>query len=92
EDSDTLGRFDLIIGSDLLYEDEHAEQLAKFIEHHSQPNCEVVLVDPGRGRKNKLGMQMKNYGYQSEQTKPAHTDYLEAAFKGYVLKYWRADT
>jgi predicted nicotinamide N-methyase len=92
EDSDTLGRFDLIIGSDLLYEDEHAEQLAKFIEHHSQPNCEVVLVDPGRGRKNKLGMQMEKYGYQSEQTKPAHTDYLEAPFKGYVLKYWRADT
>lgn len=89
KDNDTLGRFDLIIGSDLLYEDEHSQQLAKFIENHSQPNCEVVLVDPGRGRKNKLASQMEKYGYLSEQVKPHQTDYLDVPFKGHVLKYWR---
>ncbi len=89
ETEDSLGNFDLIIGSDILYEDEHSQQLAAFIDNHSLPNCEVILVDPGRGRKNKLGMQMEKYGYQSEQIKPIHTHYLEAPFKGHVLKYWR---
>ncbi|MFT7229265.1 MAG: putative nicotinamide N-methyase [Methylophilaceae bacterium] len=89
EDTDTLGRFDVIIGSDILYEDEHIQQLANFIEQHSLPNCEVILVDPGRGRINKLGLQMKKHGYQSEQIKPINTDYLEMPFKGLVLKYWR---
>lgn len=89
EDTDSLGRFDLIIGSDILYEDEHIQQLASFVEQHSLPNCEVILVDPGRGRKNKLGLQMEKHGYQSEQIKPINTDYLEIPFKGFVLKYWR---
>jgi len=89
ESNDTLGRFDLIIGSDILYEDEHSQQLADFIENHSQSTCEVVLVDPGRGRKNKLGAAMEKHGFQVEQMQPAHTDYLDVPFKGYVLKYLR---
>jgi len=35
--SDTLGLFDLIIGSDLLYEGEHIELLAEFIHNHATP-------------------------------------------------------
>ncbi len=46
---DTLGIFDLIIGSDLLYEDAHVNLLAAFINQHVRPCCEVVIVDPGRG-------------------------------------------
>ena len=47
EKNDTLGLFDLIIGSDLLYEDGHIELLASFIQAHSKPSCEVIIVDPG---------------------------------------------
>ena len=54
DSDDTLGRFDIIIGSDLLYEDEHVQLLTSFIQEHSNPRCEVIIVDPGRGRKNKL--------------------------------------
>lgn len=86
---DTLGRFDLIIGSDLLYEDQHVQLLADFIENHSQPSCEVVLVDPGRGRKNKVSRLMDGFGFQCEESKPVHADYLEMPFKGCILKYWR---
>lgn len=43
-----LGRFDLIIGSDVLYHDEHALSLVGFIEQHAAPVCEVVIIDPGR--------------------------------------------
>ena len=54
DNNDSLGYFDLIIGSDLLYEDEHIELLSDFIQAHSNPTCEVIIVDPGRSRKNKL--------------------------------------
>ena len=49
--SDELGLFDLIIGSDLLYETEHIGLLSAFINRHAQPTCEVIIVDPGRGQK-----------------------------------------
>jgi len=86
---DKLGLFDLIIGSDLLYEDNHIELLANFIEAHANPTCEVIIVDPGRGRKNKLSTRMKEFGFSSSQQIPAHTKYLDHEFKGYILKFER---
>lgn len=86
---DTLGRFDLIIGSDILYEDEHAELLANFIEEHANPECEIILVDPGRGGKNKVSTILKNFGFSSSHDKPVHTDYLDKPFKGYILSFKR---
>jgi len=87
--NDTLGLFDLIIGSDVLYEDNHIELLASFIEGHAKPSCEVIIVDPGRGRKNKLSAQMIQFGFAASQQKPSHTDYLDKAFKGHILKFER---
>ena len=87
--NDKLGLFDLIIGSDLLYEDNHIELLASFIEAHSMPSCEVVIVDPGRGRKNKLSSRMMEFGFTSSHHKPSHTDYLEQEFKGHILQFKR---
>lgn len=86
---DNLGLFDMIIGSDLLYEDEHIELLANFIEAHSKPACEVIIVDPRRGRKNKLSARMIEFGFTSSQQKPSHTDYLDHEFKGHILKFER---
>ncbi|RKF19902.1 methyltransferase domain-containing protein [Alginatibacterium sediminis] len=89
--ADTLGKFDLIIGSDLLYEDEHIDLLANFIESHANPECEVIIVDPGRGRKNKLSNKMAAFGFSFTQKKPIHTKYLEQEFKGFILKYQRLE-
>ncbi|MCW8875489.1 MAG: protein N-lysine methyltransferase family protein [Kangiellaceae bacterium] len=89
--NDKLGKFDLIIGSDLLYEDEHIKLLANFIEEHSMPTCEVILVDPGRGRKSKMSRLMIDFGFSSTHSKPANTDYLEKEFKGYILKFERSE-
>lgn len=86
---DRLGLFDLIIGSDLLYEDQHIALLANFIENHAKPSCEIILVDPGRGRKNKLSARMIAFGFRSSELKPVHTDYLEKEFKGHILKFNR---
>lgn len=86
---DDLGTFDLIIGSDILYEDEHVDLLANFIEAHANKVCEVIIVDPGRGRKNKLSTRMIEFGFESEHLKPTQTDYLEKQFKGHILKFNR---
>ena len=88
--SDDLGLFDLIIGSDILYEDEHAELLASFISGHSKPTCEVIIVDPGRGRKNKLSSRLVDFGFTSSQHQPENTDYLDEKFKGYILTFKRS--
>lgn len=87
--NDSLGRFDLIIGSDLLYEDEHVSLLADFIDGHANASCEIIIVDPGRGRKNKLSTRMLEMGYSSSQSKPGNTSYLEGDFKGYILNFKR---
>lgn len=88
--NDNLGHFDLIIGSDLLYEDEHVELLTGFIREHSKPKCEVIIVDPGRGRKNKLAKTLLKLGYVSSFSKPEKTPYLDGDFKGEILSFLRA--
>lgn len=45
----SLGRFDLIIAADVLYEPGQAAALAGVIRRHARDNAEVVLSDPGRG-------------------------------------------
>lgn len=89
KDSAEMGCFDLIVGSDLLYEDQHIQLLSSFINQHAKPTCEVILVDPGRGRKGKLSARMEELGFRSSHFKPVHTDYLEQDFKGHILKFER---
>ncbi len=90
EKNDSLGQFDLIIGSDLLYEDQHINLLANFINAHANPDCEIIIVDPGRGRKNKLRTRMQDLGYTSSQSRPTHTNYLKQEFKGHILTFERS--
>lgn len=87
--NDSLGLFDMIIGSDILYENEHVELLANFINEHSTTTSVVIVVDPGRGRSNQLIREMLKFGYTSSRSKPVHTDYLDAEFKGHILKFER---
>ncbi len=85
----SLGLFDTIIGSDLLYEDQHVAILADFIGRHAKPTCEVIIVDPGRGRKNKIVTKMEALGFSSQQQKPIDTVYLDQPFKGHLLTFLR---
>lgn len=84
-----LGMFDLIIGSDLLYEQEHADLLSQFIEKHAKPACDVVLVDPGRGNHAKFSKKMVLLGFDHSQQKPIHTEFLSEPFNGQILTYNR---
>ncbi len=60
----SLGTFDLIIGSDVLYEQTHPDLLSTFIDRHAQPHTEVYIIDPGRGHHNKFHRAMENLGYE----------------------------
>lgn len=89
DNADGLGKFDLIIGSDLLYEQEHAELLSSFIQRHTNPCCEVVIVDPGRGNHAVFSKKMVALGFQHSQSPPENCEYLQKPFKGQVLNYCR---
>jgi predicted nicotinamide N-methyase len=86
---DELGAFDLIIGSDLLYEDEHTDLLANFIDAHARAKCEVILVDPGRGRKTKLITAMEQFGYSCSYQKLREQAESGRKFAGHILKFER---
>ncbi len=88
EDSE-LGLFDLIIGSDLLYERDHVELLSCFIEQHADEHCEVILVDPGRGQGGRFSKKMISLGYTHSQSQPADVACLTQPFKGKIFHYDR---
>ena len=84
-----LGKFDLIIGSDLLYERNHPELLSFFINQHAKDVCEVILVDPGRGNHSQFSKKMLKFGYFYTKNKPDTTNYLIKPFRGKILRYNR---
>ncbi len=86
---DGLGKFDLIIGSDLLYEQQHSSVLSEFINRHTQQDCEVLMIDPGRGKHAAFSKKMIALGYTHSQHKPEHTEMLTTVFKGQILRYLR---
>jgi predicted nicotinamide N-methyase len=86
---DDLGRFDLIVGSDLVYEPGHAELLSGFIDRHARRRCEVVTVDPGRREQSRFSRCMVELGYQHRHEAPVDVDYLDTPFKGRIQRYAR---
>jgi len=86
-----LGRFDLIMGSDLLYERDLPALLAAFIERHAKPRCEVVIVDPNRGNRVAFNRHMRDFGYVgTERMVAVLPGLLMEAYRGRVLSYTRA--
>lgn len=63
-----LGRFDLIIGSDLLYERDHPSLLANFLVDRANPTCQILLADPGRRRGGQLSAKLALHGYVCTET------------------------
>ena len=84
-----LGCFDLIIGSDLLYERAHVIPLAGFIHQHAGEHCDVLLVDPGRGHHAPFSKKMMSLGYSHSQERPAYSAEMQAMPRGQVLHYHR---
>lgn len=85
-----MGEFDLIVGSDLLYEDIHIELLANFINQHTKSHCDIIIVDPIRGRHARFSKKMVALGYTHCKDKQINSDNLEKPFKGHILHYRRS--
>lgn len=58
-----LGRFDLIIGSDLLYERQQPGLLAGFVRRHAEAKAQVIIVDPNRGNRSGFCREMAEQGF-----------------------------
>ena len=84
------GEFDLIIGSDVLYERDERGTLADFIAGLAAPVAEVWIVDPNRGNRSAFHRNMARHGFRMEE---AYLDHEErdgvAAYKGRMLTYRR---
>jgi predicted nicotinamide N-methyase len=83
-----LGRFDLIIGSDVLYDRGQPEVLSRFIELHALPHTEVLIVDPDRGNRASFNRKMEALGYSRTETRIAELP-DGGSYKGRLLQYLR---
>lgn len=84
-----LGTFDFIIGADLLYERDHIESLALFIDRHANPACEVIILDPGRGQLAAFGKRMEELGYTAGRCTPDDRPVFVPPFHGRYGHYQR---
>lgn len=85
----SLGKFDLIIGSDVLYESIHPRILSQFIDRHANPQAQVTIVDPGRSNHGKFSREMIALDYSYIGEKIETQTILSMPFKGRILNYSR---
>ena len=88
-DNPLLGEFDLIIGSDVLYERDHPAQLADFIQRHAAQHAQVLIIDPNRGHRSAFNKCMSGHQFdltQSEIVLPLHD---LTPYRGSLLNYQR---
>lgn len=64
---ETLGRFDLIIASDVMYERGHAVGLADAIAGYARADAEIVVIDPGRGGAPHLSRALAERGFDATE-------------------------
>ena len=83
----SLGRFDLIVGSDVLYERSHAKGLASFIRRHSNADAEVVIVDAIRGHHNHFSRAMVALGFSHMPSCSEVDETHGEAFRRRILTY-----
>lgn len=79
-----LPKFDVIIASDVLYEDGMAPDIVQFIDTHSASGIRVFVTDPGRsGRRNRFTRMMLDKGFTVDEWQD------EANTKGRIMTYAR---
>ncbi len=81
--------FDLIIGSDLLYEQAHFNQLSSFIHRHTRPNVEIIIIDPNRGHVGKFNRRMQELGYTCHEERTRTTLQNDETYRGRILTFTR---
>lgn len=86
---DELGLFDVVIGSDVLYEHGHILQLATLVAAHAKPSAEVVVVDPGRGNSAAFSRALAGQGFTLVEQRIGISARDLPPYRGRVLRYSR---
>jgi len=63
------GRFELIMGGDVLYERDAGGTLPDFIQRHATPHGEVLIVDPDRDNRAPFNRAMRALGYTLDESR-----------------------
>jgi predicted nicotinamide N-methyase len=87
---DTLGRFDLVIGSDVLYERGHADLLVALLVRHTHAQSEVLITDPGRGNSAPFTRALAALGYDVVEQRGRMNEADLPPFRGRLLSYRRS--
>lgn len=83
-------KYDLVIGSDLLYEPDMPKALARFIDEHAKSAAEVWIVDPNRGYRSAFNRKMHIFGFQlSSEEALTQTQLTDEKYRGRLLIYHR---
>lgn len=83
------GRFDLIMGSDVLYERDEPGCLAAFIQRHAMPEAEVLIVDPDRGNRSRFSQCMFDQGFVLHETTLCTPALDGTPYKGRLMHFTR---
>lgn len=85
------GQFDLIMGSDVLYERDARASLASFLDRHAGSGAQVWIVDPNRGNRSTFHKQMAARRFEVVEERLDHPALGNVpAYKGRLLVYQRA--
>jgi predicted nicotinamide N-methyase len=84
-----LGQFDLIIGSDVLYDRGQPEALSGFIDRHSAATVEVLIADPDRGNQSSFTRMMDGLGYSHTEARVCSLPANGGPYKGRLHNYRR---
>lgn len=68
EDKQDIGTFDVVMGSDVLYESKHPEEVARGLLRFLKPGGIIILSDPGRAYLQQFLSAMKAEGYAEKLT------------------------
>lgn len=85
----TLGRFDLIVGADILYERGQAELLAGIVARHAGSGCEIVITDPGRGNSAEFSRALALQGFALTSSAMPAAVAGGPSGRGHLLAYLR---
>ncbi|MFZ4552216.1 MAG: class I SAM-dependent methyltransferase [Aquabacterium sp.] len=83
------GRFDLIMGSDVLYERDVDGHLAGFIARHAMPCAEVLIVDPNRGNRSPFIKRMSALGFSLTESTLDTPEADGLPYRGRLLRFLR---
>ena len=85
----SLGQFDLVVGSDLLYDQHNLEPLVSFLDSHVGQKGQIVVVDPGRGMAGKFTRLLQRLDFEVQTTSESYVSSDGESANYWVMRFSR---